>query len=162
MKSWRSLLVLLFLLTGIVGCDHTSKAWAERQLEQREAVGVLPGLLDLRLVKNTDTAFSLLGDLLDEPARLAVILVLQGMITVGMAAVLLRRWRDAGQVERVAAALVLGGALGNFSERLVRGYVVDFIHLARWPAFNVADIAICAGTALLLLAASRARSRAPG
>jgi signal peptidase II len=155
MQRWQSLLLLSFLLTAVVGCDHTSKHLAERHLASTESVDVVPGVLDLRLVKNTDTAFSLLGGLVDEPARLAVILVLQGMVTLGMAAVLLRRWRDARRLERAAGALVLGGALGNFTERLGSGYVVDFIHLVHWPVFNVADIAICVGGGLLLLTAVR-------
>jgi signal peptidase II len=52
-------------------------------------------------------------------------------------------------------ALVLGGALGNLYDRITLGYVVDFLyfyyHQFAWPAFNVADSAICVGVALLLL-----------
>lgn len=60
-------------------------------------------------------------------------------------------------LERWAGALILGGALGNGFDRGVRGYVVDFLdfHVAgwHWPAFNIADIAIVCGAALMLLAA---------
>ena len=52
-------------------------------------------------------------------------------------------------------ALVLGGAIGNFYDRITLGYVVDFLnfhyHNIHWPAFNVADSAICVGVACLLL-----------
>jgi signal peptidase II len=49
------------------------------------------------------------------------------------------------------------GAFGNAADRLVRGYVIDFIEIHRWPIFNVADIAIVAGVALLALAQLRRR-----
>jgi signal peptidase II len=54
---------------------------------------------------------------------------------------------------------VLGGALGNMVDRIVRGYVVDFIHVKGWPIFNVADIAVVVGVGLMLLSRVRRRPR---
>jgi signal peptidase II len=69
---------------------------------------------------------------------------------------------------RGALALVAGGALGNFADRLVRGYVIDFIDWhwrnqpgMRWPTFNVADVAICVGVALMLVDSLRVRRTEP-
>lgn len=69
---------------------------------------------------------------------------------------------------RGALALVAGGALGNFMDRLVRGYVIDFIDWhwrnqpgMRWPTFNVADSAICVGVALMLVDSLRVRRVEP-
>jgi signal peptidase II len=59
-------------------------------------------------------------------------------------------------------ALITGGALGNLVDRVQYRYVIDFIHVPRWPTFNVADIAITVGVALVLLAqviALRAEAR---
>jgi signal peptidase II len=64
----------------------------------------------------------------------------------------------AGFVEQMAFVLVVGGAVGNVIDRLARGYVVDFIHIQRWPVFNVADAAICAGGALVGIVMMRART----
>jgi signal peptidase II len=61
------------------------------------------------------------------------------------------RWRRTTAPERVALGLLLGGALGNAIDRLIRGHVVDFIYVHHWPVFNVADIAITVGVGLLLL-----------
>jgi signal peptidase II len=68
---------------------------------------------------------------------------------------------------RWALALVAGGAVGNFVDRLLRGYVIDFIDWhwrnqpgMRWPTFNVADAAICVGVALMLLDSFRPRRAA--
>jgi len=56
-------------------------------------------------------------------------------------------------------ALLLAGAMGNVVDRAVRGYVVDFIHIAWWPVFNVADVAVCLGIVALVIAyAARERS----
>lgn len=83
----------------------------------------------------------------------------------GVASVVLWQWirhRAATRLQRVALALLLGGALGNVFDRLVRGAVVDWIdvywvdaegHDWHWPAFNVADIAIGSGALLLLVVA---------
>lgn len=61
--------------------------------------------------------------------------------------------------ESLAYALILGGALGNAVDRILRGYVVDFLdfhwHGWSWPAFNVADVGICVGAALLVAGAFR-------
>jgi signal peptidase II len=67
---------------------------------------------------------------------------------------------------RGALALVAGGALGNFADRLVRGYVIDFIDWhwrngPRWPTFNVADVAICVGVALMMVDSLRVRKTEP-
>lgn len=50
----------------------------------------------------------------------------------------------------IALVLILGGALGNYLDRLFRGFVVDFIHVPYWPVFNVADIWLSVGFALLV------------
>jgi signal peptidase II len=62
---------------------------------------------------------------------------------------------------RAALLLIAAGAAGNYFDRLLRGYVVDFIHLTHWPVFNVADIYVVAGAGLLALMAGRSRGTAP-
>ena len=64
---------------------------------------------------------------------------------------------------KLALLLVTAGAVGNYLDRILRGYVVDFMHVEHWPVFNVADIYVTLGVALLaisMLADSRVRSRA--
>ena len=144
--------MMVALLPGVVGCDHGSKHLARQWLGGRRVVDVVPGVLDLRLTQNRDTAFSLLGDLVADPTRRYLILVVTGLVLVGAIALALSRWRAATQLERIAFLVLVGGALGNFGERVGRGYVVDFIHLQHWPVFNVADVAILVGVGLLLVA----------
>jgi signal peptidase II len=159
-SRWYKPALLVLLLGPIVGCDHASKLLAQRHLVPREAVEIVPGLLDLRLVRSTDTAFSLLGNSIAQPARLYIILGLHTLGTPGLAWLVSKRWPAAGTSERIAGVLVLGGAIGNLSERWVRGHVIDFIHLHHWPVFNLADIALCVGVALLLVVVPRLKRAA--
>jgi signal peptidase II len=151
MTRWPGSLLLVLALVGVVGCDHASKQLAVRHLGASGAQGLIPGVLELRKVENTDTAFGLLGRVFDPSTRRVLILCLQGAAIAGIAGMAIRRRRESHGVERVAAALVLGGAIGNFSDRWIRGHVIDFIHVTYWPSFNVADVALCVGIGLLAL-----------
>lgn len=153
--------LILFALF-LTGCDHATKAIAKASL--RGVVTIVPGVFDLRYTENRDTAFGLFarGGLGAQPLLLAIVPL---AISIAVSIVWWRR-RAAPVVEQVGYTLVLGGALGNVIDRLLRGYVIDFMHLHRWPVFNVADMAVVAGAAVLGIAsirADRARRRArPG
>lgn len=143
------------LLLAVVGCDHTTKHLAFAELAGGPPISLVPDVLSLQYVTNTDTAFGMLESVLDAPTRWSVILGVQGLVTLGIALWLARRFRQATWLERSAGALVLGGAIGNFTDRLFRGHVIDFIHVSYWPVFNVADIAVCLGTGLFAIVAKR-------
>ena len=89
-----------------------------------------------------------------ERVRFPLLLGLGAVALAGLLLFLLRRPHP--PVVQAALTLVLGGALGNYSDRAVRGYVVDFIHAAHWPVFNVADIWVTLGGLALLLHTWRA------
>jgi signal peptidase II len=156
----RAIGFLLFLFSlALVGCDHATKLAARAALERRGPVALLPGVLDLHYAENRDTAFSMLR-MVAFPGKVAV---LGAMSAIGLGAVLVTWWRRrrAGNAEQVAYALLAAGAFGNAVDRIRSGYVIDFIEIHRWPIFNVADVAIVAGAALLASTAIR-RSRRNG
>lgn len=147
--SW---LLLLFTL-ALVGCDHATKAVAEAALERRGPLALVPGILDLHYARNPDTAFSLLRTVhlpAKEPFLVAISLL-------GLAGVIALWWRHrrAPTMEQATYALILAGAFGNAFNRVRRGFVVDFIEIDHWPIFNVADVAIVVGAALLAVVALR-------
>lgn len=151
-------LAFMLLLLGVVGCDHTTKHVAETELGSgRAALELVPGVLELTVARNTDTAFSLLGSHLAPDGRFLLLLTLASLATLAIAVLIQRRWRTAAALERAGGALVIGGALGNLSDRVLRGHVIDFIHVEHWPVFNVADVAICVGVGLLMIAWRRRR-----
>jgi signal peptidase II len=169
------LLTFLFVAFGLFGCDHATKIAAKATLEGASAVpvptGVLEGTLELRYVENDDIAFSvfhLLGIPRSAPVLIALSVV--AICAIGIMLFALRRRATeekadtppADRATHAGLALVLGGALGNLVDRIVRGYVVDFIHVRGWPIFNVADIAVVVGGALIVLSQLRRRRiRAP-
>ncbi len=108
---------------------------------------MIGGVLNLRLVRNPGAAFGLAQGMT----------VLLTCIAVAVIAMILRTARRLRSTAwGVSLGLVLGGALGNLGDRLfrdpgpLRGHVIDFLELPRWPVFNVADSAIMTGAALMV------------
>lgn len=127
------------------GMDLASKAAASAALARRSID--LPGPLDLRLAYNSGVAFGL-GNRTPTWLLLAV--------TASIAALVAHAgWRGEFH-SSLGAALVLGGALGNIIDRLQGGSVVDMLDIGWWPTFNLADVFITTGVALLLLQEIRA------
>ncbi len=144
---------------SVVGVlDIASKAAASAYVELGTRIEVLP-FLNIVHFRNTGAAFGMLADqgLAGRWTLVAASLLLSVALAVMIA---LRKGTPA---ELFAYALVLGGAIGNFYERIYKGFVVDFIdvHVGRWhwPAFNVADSAICVGVAVAMLAMFLSRGR---
>jgi len=155
----RSLhLALLFVATALFGCDHATKFAAIEHLEGHAPVALVPGWLDLRMTHNDDVAFSLFRrfDVAHHPLVLAL---LASSVLFFVGALWWRRRTSAPRLEQLGYAVVIAGALGNLADRLLRGYVVDFIHLRAWPVFNVADIAVVVGALLIGLSGLRGGGR---
>lgn len=141
-----------FWLSGVVLIlDQCSKLIADALLQFNEPVNLLP-FLSLHKVYNPGAAFSFLSDASGWQRWFFVGLTL----VVSMILIVWLRRLPAGQTRlALALSLILGGAAGNLIDRLVYGYVIDFIDLYygawHWPAFNVADSAITIGVGLLLI-----------
>jgi signal peptidase II len=142
-------LAIVGCVAGLVGCDHATKLAAETALRDHAAVQVVPGMVELGYAENRGVAFSALERLSMHPP--AWLLVVFALLTTAVVTGLWIRWRGARWPVHVGFALVIAGALGNAIDRAARGHVVDFIHVRFWPVFNVADVLVVAGMALLLL-----------
>ena len=146
-KRLASRVLIFVLLLLLVSCDHATKGVAKAELETRGAREVIDGLVSLRYVENTDVAFNLLR-WVPETIRSPALLVTGAVAVVALGFVLLRA-RGAACLPLVALLLVTAGAVGNYLDRVFRGYVVDFVHLKHWPVFNVADVYVTVGFAIL-------------
>jgi len=142
---------LAWLLYGTAGAayllDRLTKIWAENTLAGEPPIEVIPGVLRLTYTTNSGGAFGL-GQ--SAPWLFAGATIVVSAIIVISSARLGRR------SAAVALGLVLGGALGNLTDRAVNGAgltgrVIDFIDLRVWPIFNVADMAIVAGALILAI-----------
>ena len=133
----------------VIVLDQATKSWALRALA--DGAVELVWTLRLRLSFNSGAAVGIGRGV--APLLIAVgVVVLVVLIGTG-------RSTPATRLSSVALGLVVGGAAGNLADRVFRGHggaVVDFIDLQWWPVFNVADIAITCGAALLVLASARA------
>jgi signal peptidase II len=143
----RSLMIAAVI--ALAGCDGATKHVAKAELERAPPQAVIGDFLRLDYVENRDTGFGLLR-WLEPETRLPIILALQSLGAIGLMICLLRR--RAFDVYAAGFALALAGALGNLGDRVLRGYVVDFIRVPHWPVFNLADIWITIGIGLILLA----------
>ena len=145
----------LWLSLGVIVLDQSTKFLVTRFFELYERVEVLP-VLDFTLLHNTGAAFSLLAGA--SGWQRWFFIALACVVSVLLVAWIWRTPRG-DKLLPLALSLILGGAVGNVIDRVVHGYVVDFIH-AHWgaayfPAFNIADSAITIGAVLLILDAFR-------
>ncbi len=141
----------LWLSALVVVADQASKQFIAASMSLYDSIPVVP-FLRLTYVHNTGAAFSFLSDAGGWQRWLfAGLAIVIGAII----AVWLGRLEQRQKLLAVSLALILGGAVGNLIDRLVYGYVIDFIDVYyqawHWPAFNVADAAISIGVALMLL-----------
>jgi signal peptidase II len=135
--------------------DRATKVWAERSLAGRSPVEVVPGVLNLRFTQNPAGAFGLFGGI-------PLLFLVATLVAVLAIAVASRRLTSTGVA--VGLGLIMGGALGNLTDRIARGpglsgTVVDFFDLGWWPVFNVADVGIVLGAALVIVSGRLGRSR---
>lgn len=142
----RGLLVAA-IVAGVVVVDQVTKVWAVEELSDAP-LAIIGEDVELRLSRNTGSAFSLFQGF---TPLLAVLAVLLAVFLIRA----LRRTDDTWIV--VALALVLGGAIGNLIDRVarspgfLRGAVIDFVRVDGWPTFNVADSAITIGAIVLVV-----------
>ena len=140
-----------FVLAAVViGIDQYTKALASAELQYRIPVEIT-SWFDLMLAHNTGAAFSFLASAGGWQRWFLAGVALVVSVVVG---VWLTRLKRSEQLLGIALGLVLGGGLGNLIDRVSLGYVVDFISWHYndwyWPAFNIADSAICVGAVLLV------------
>ena len=156
MSAIRRLRGALVIAVVVVIVDQLTKWWAVTHLDDRD-VDVI-GSLRFHLAHNTGMAFSKgtgLGPIIGVVALLVVVGLL---VSIG---------RESSPLYTPAVGLIVGGAVGNVIDRLFRspgwfrGGVVDFIDLQWWPIFNVADICVTVGGALLLLTTLKPPAKSP-
>lgn len=152
-QNMRSRIGLLLIIAAVLALDQGTKLLVATRLSLGEAVAVIPGFFNITLVKNSGMAFGLLSAA-TIPYKPIVVTVLS-VVALGAVAIYAASSPANERLSQFALAFILGGAAGNIIDRVRLGYVVDFIDVffrgTHWPAFNIADSAICAGVGLLLL-----------
>jgi len=141
----------LFMTFGVVlGLDQVTKAWIIRSIPFNtyfDPIPVIPGYLNLVHIGNTGAAWGMLQGF-------GMILGIVAMITVAIIFLCRRMLLLHTTSMQLTFGMLIGGIVGNLTDRMIHGYVTDFIdvnlQVYRWPAFNIADSAIFVGVVLYL------------
>ena len=149
--------LLSFLTLPLFIIDQVTKVAVLKSFVLHEHAEIIPGFFNLVRVHNTGIAFGKFN----EGAAANIIFT---FIAIGALIAILIFWRRGhfpGKLNGVAVALLISGIIGNLTDRLWHGYVVDFLdfYIAdhHWPSFNVADSCICIAAGLLFIAAFRTK-----
>lgn len=130
----------------VVALDRISKIFFLKILSLGESIPVIENVFHVTLIHNTGIAFGLFKNQ-------GVLFVIIPVVAIFLISVHLFRMRDSREANKTyvfAFSLILAGAIGNLIDRLIFGYVIDFIDLRVWPVFNLADSAITIGASILL------------
>ena len=143
--SWP---VLLAAAAVVTGADQWVKALVTRAMPPGSSVPVIDGILSLTHVQNHGVAFGLM-------AGVPPIVTILAALTLVLLLAYNRGRQLRSRISGAGLALMAGGAVGNLTDRIRFGFVVDYVDVHVWPVFNLADAAIVAGAGLVLLALMR-------
>ena len=136
---------MFYIVTALVALiDQLSKNYMEALLVPGRSIPIVGDFLYLTYVQNTGAAFSLFQSHND-------LLIIVGAIVSLIVFYVHFRVSEQQKYIQFCLGLILGGSIGNIIDRVIRGYVVDFIDLKFWPVFNLADAMINIGVVLLVL-----------
>ena len=149
MRRWRTLLSVAWSIWIL---DLATKAWAVSQLSHLESVQIFGSFFQLTLVRNPGAAFSF-------ATGATILFSLFSICVLAAITYFAPRLTSAGWA--VVLGLVMGGVLGNLSDRIfrepgfLRGHVIDWMQLPHWPIFNIADSAIVVAAAISIVLSAR-------
>lgn len=141
------LLIVLIIIT-----DQASKIWVSRTIPLFSHRVVIPGFFNLTHIHNRGAIFGFLS----RSSSPLVQYILMGASIVAFFLVLYYFFKTPAQERflHISLSLILAGALGNLMDRILRGYVIDFLDFYikkwHWPSFNVADASVSLGAAILI------------
>jgi signal peptidase II len=142
-------IILLALTPLILIIDQLTKLYIDGSMKLYQSIPVIDGLFSITYLRNRGAAFSFLS----EASWRLPFFLLATVIAVIAILVAFKKLRDDQLFAAVSLTLILSGAVGNLIDRVRMGEVIDFLDVYwrnhHWPAFNVADSAICVGVALL-------------
>ena len=147
-------LILLSVTGTIISLDQLTKHLVVGRFALGESISIIEGFFNLTYVRNPGAAFGLLAKL-DPIVRVPFFIVIP-LIALGVILYVFKKVEDRDLKLASAFSLVIGGAIGNLIDRIAYNYVIDFLdfhwkYQIHFPAFNVADMAICVGVGFLIL-----------
>ena len=144
--------ILVAVLAVVLPLDQLSKLFVESRLVFGERVAVVDGFLYITHARNPGAAFGLFASMAQDGRLIGF--AIASLIALLVIGAFYHRVAPGDRLQATGLSLVLGGAAGNFIDRLWRGEVIDFLHVRFWPGyawpdFNVADLCIVVGVLAL-------------
>ncbi len=146
----------VFLITFCVSLplDLITKLIVDYNLTYADRIPVIEGFFYLTHVRNAGAAFGMFADA--EPVLRRIFFIGISVVAIGIILSFFRQLAPGDRLSSLALGLILGGAVGNLTDRVTRDEVVDFLHFRlwggySWPDFNLADSFIVVGVAILIL-----------
>ena len=147
--------MLIWLTLVIILLDMVSKYIVSRLLIVNESVMIIKNFFNITYVRNTGAAFGIFS------GSTFLVMIVSFIIIIGII-IYISKNKPSNKMEKVAYSLILGGAIGNFIDRIIYGYVRDFIEIDifgwDYPIFNLADVFVVVGVILLVIATWRGRN----
>ena len=145
-RSHFDIIIALLTVFMVVFLDRVTKAFFSQILSLGESLPVIRGFFHITLVHNTGIAFGLFRDQ-------GIVFIIIPVIAIGLLIYNIYYYRrfeeQISELYIIGFSLILGGAFGNLVDRILYGYVIDFLDLRIWPVFNVADSAITIGALII-------------
>lgn len=137
------MIYLIIIILGLL-IDRLTKIYAVNNLMAKNIDGKL---FNLTYLENRGAAFGILQD------KRMVFIILTSAIVIYLLYYFVKNIKTSPRILNISLAMIISGAIGNFYDRLIQGYVVDFIEFSfvKFPVFNVADILVTVGCALMII-----------
>ncbi|WP_206458999.1 signal peptidase II [Anaerovorax sp. IOR16] len=132
----------IIIIVAVVALDQLTKYLIQVNMELNHTIPIIDGIFHFTYIHNYGAAFRILEN------HQTFLLSVTGLVILCMFAYLIWKRETGHPLFLVSVALIIGGGVGNFLDRAIAGYVVDFFDFRIWPIFNVADIAVVCGCIL--------------
>jgi len=140
------------LVIMIVGIDQATKALVVRSIPHLSSNNIVPGFFNITHIRNRGAIFGFFSQ--SDSLVLYIILTLVSLVALGFVIFYFFKTPTSDRFMKISLSLILAGALGNLADRVIRGYVIDFLDFYvkswHWPSFNVADSSITVGAFVLI------------
>jgi signal peptidase II len=135
--------MIFFIALAILSLDQVTKLLISKSLSLNQSIPIIKGIFHLTLIHNRGAAFGILKNQIP----LFIFTAVSAIILISFN---LKHHRDKKYFPyNISLTLILAGAIGNLIDRILFGYVIDFLDFRIWPVFNVADSAVSIGAILL-------------
>ena len=145
-------LIYPVIILALLSIDQLTKALVARSILFQSSKSIIPGFFNLTHIRNRGAIFGFFSH--SESQILFIFLTLVSLVALGLVIYYFFKTPSSQRYMKISLSVILAGALGNLIDRIIRGYVIDFLdfHIKNWhwPSFNVADACITVGAFLLI------------